>query len=229
MTGGCGTLGHQTSRMADISDRAFPPAREGTPLNQFFSGDRGERDSAAPSNPNAMVYILMTMSVVLGLIPAIVCLVIYYTNGGASAVCSQPLPSWLFWMGYISAAHALLPMATIPLVLCLSESSRDAIRELAKFMGGALNLFLIIWFAVGCVEVFSTDVSQCDTGMYNATKVYVMVSLMFFPLLICCGCWLLYSVANDADRASEEELLRKRAASRSVSPPVRTSGDPVIY
>ena len=215
--------------MAEISGRAFPPAREGTPLNQFFSGGRSGADSASAGSPNALVYLLMIMSIIFGLVPAIVCLTIYYTNGGASAVCSQPLPSWLFWMGYISAIHALLPVATIPLVLCLSESSRNTVKELAKFLGGPLNLFLIVWFVVGCVEVFSTDVDSCDVGMYNATKVYVLICLMFFPLLLCLGCWFLYSVANDADRASEEELLRKQAASRSASPSARVGGDTTIY
>jgi hypothetical protein len=169
------------------------------------------------SSPNSLGCILMATSVAFGLIPAIACLTIYYVNGGASARCSQPLPSWLFWMGYISAVNALLPMVTYFLVPSLWDGSRNNVQQLAKFLGGLLNMFLIIWFAIGCVGVFMTNQSLCNAGMYNATRIFVVVSLVFFPLVICCGCWVLYSVANDADRASEKELMRKRAASQPAT------------
>lgn len=196
--------------MADITNRAWLPM-ETTPLNRAASGSgSGKASRFSSETMNSLALTLLGVSLVFGLAPAIVTLYIYYSNGGEAASCSQPLPSWLFWQGYVSAINAFLPVITIPL-LCLSTSARDTVQNLVKLLGGPLNLFLFIWFIVGCVEVFSTDVQHCDEGLYNGAKVYIIIYLTMLPLIILCGCWFFYCLANDADRASEE-LLRKGPA-----------------
>jgi hypothetical protein len=168
----------------DIStDSMRGPASETTPLKGFMGGGAGGMGGRT-------IWMLLFVSLILGLVPAIVCLTIYYSNGGPKAECSQPIPTWLYWQGYVSAVNTILPMATIPLILCLSDNARGSIQGILGFFGGPLNLFLFVWFIIGAVWVFSTDADNCDVGMYNGAKMYILVYLTLIPLILLCGCFI---------------------------------------
>ena len=169
----------------EVSTDNMRGARESTPLNGKFGDEQpGSMDA------KFMIMVLFT-SLVLGLAPAIICLWIYYSNGGDKAVCSTPVPSWLYWQGYISGLNTILPMVTVPCIFCLSKQTRGTMQNILGLLGGPLNLFLFVWFICGAVWVFSTDPSQCDPGMYHGAHTYILVCLILIPIFLCCGIFLM--------------------------------------
>ena len=37
---------------------------------------------------------------------------------------------------------------------------------------------------------WATDADNCDVGMYNGAKMYILVYLTLIPLILLCGCFI---------------------------------------
>ena len=185
----------------EISTESLRPANEHTPLN-------GQEE--VRQGPSTQVILtLLFVGLVLGLLPAIVNLTIYYTNDGDHAHCGSPLPLWLWWGGTISAVNTLLPLATLPLICCVPDRVRLPIQGYLTCLGAPLNTVLFVWFIIGCIWVFSTDETHCDAVLYNQSKLYIIVSFCLIPVFICCGVCAMFCFMMAVVVGAEQEKQMK--------------------
>ena len=185
----------------EISTESLKTANEHTPLN----GQEEVRQG--PSTH--VILTLLFVGLVLGLLPTILNLTIYYTNDGDHAHCGTPLPLWLWWGGIISAVNTLLPLATLPLICCVPDRVRLPMQGYLTCLGMPLNAVLFVWFIIGCIWVFSTDETHCDAVLYNDTKLYIIVCLCLIPVFICCGVCAMFCLMMAVAVGAEQEKQMK--------------------
>eukprot|EP00299_Pterocystis_sp_00344_P002579 c12912_g1_i1.p1 GENE.c12912_g1_i1~~c12912_g1_i1.p1 ORF type:complete len:283 (-),score=17.91 c12912_g1_i1:22-819(-) len=111
---------------------------------------------------------------------------IFFGIGYYGAACDKPLAIFLLVYG----------LSTFPVVIAQQLLEHVETRTTRVFLGCFIicfNIFSIVWFIQGCVWVFNSSPSTCNTTLYHVTFYIVVFALSFLcllcfllPLLFCC-------------------------------------------
>ena len=192
-----------------------PKPSESTPLVPGKDLEAGATGGAVEEMANTAKENKAAMSgayqAILGLFWAVVCLIIFYTNGGDDARClsddgtASKLPLFLKVKGFGSLVYALAGFTLgVAAARIKSEGTMLQLIHLASCSVGCLGCFLFVWLICGIVWFIGTDEAACK-GMYQGTEVFFIFYLLVPLVLCCCCCCCLIGMKKHSDRMKQKQ------------------------
>tara|TARA_B110001452_G_scaffold57564_1_gene44636 strand:+ start:1313 stop:1954 length:642 start_codon:yes stop_codon:yes gene_type:complete len=146
---------------------------------------------------------------------AIACLLIYYLNGGDGAECSTKLPLFLKVMGFASLAMIVAAPLAAPKD---GKAPEGALVKLIGCVVGPLSCFLFVWFWMGVAWFAKTNQSECNPGIYEGYRLYLIVTFTL-PCALCCCAGCFFAVLMKKAEASEQQKQKDLLDSAESGPP----------